>query len=268
MQRSAFLAVLAAAGAVALVVAVGALGGSTTAGTPLYPDIRTVVPKHLDIMNEHQRDILRFTNGIANTGAGDWRMRPETAVQEGQTVQNAVQEILDANGNVVEEHVVSTFEFHASHNHWHIGDVAEFEIRHAADDGTGGAFGEVAGTASIKVTFCLIDWYALEDNSPTTDRTYWDCYTSYQGISPGWVDQYHQSTEGQQLDITGVPEGIYYLISTANYNAAFVETDTTNNTAWQSFRLYRTTSGNAKLELIAHSACESRGMCGEKATNR
>ena len=97
---------------------------------------------------------------------------------------------------------------------------------------------------------------------------YWDCFASYQGIQPGWVDQYHQSTDGQQIDITGLRVGVYYLKSIANPNGVFMETDTTNNSAWVSFRLTRDSQGNAQITEIAHSPCSSPGMCGEQATNR
>src|SRR3989344_2608800 len=76
-----------------------AIARPLTAG--LLPDLRTVVPQHLGIMNEHQRDILRFSNGVANTGDGDWRMRPEFTLADPTQSQKAIQEILDANGNVV-----------------------------------------------------------------------------------------------------------------------------------------------------------------------
>jgi hypothetical protein len=263
---------------VALALVMLAAGGTAVAsvaaqGGGLYPDLRTVVPKHLNIQNEHQREILRFSNGIANTGAGDWRMRPEHEVGPDTQVTNAVQEILDADGTILLEQTVSTFEFHAAHNHWHIGDVALFEVHKARDNGRGGNIGRVVendrGEAqSIKTTFCLIDWYKLDDNAPTAEREYFDCVTSYQGISPGWVDQYHQATEGQQLDLTGAPEGVYYLVSTANAAGAFLETDTSNNTAWTSFELRRDSKGNPKIDIIDHSPCESPGMCGAQATNR
>lgn len=184
----------------------GCLGG-------LLPNLQTVVPKHLQIQNEQQREILRFTNGIANRGPGPWRMRPEPPPGTDTLVTNAIQEILDADGDKVCEKLVSTFEFHPEHNHWHIGDVALFEVRKAKDDGTGGAWGKPfvndRGRAqSIKTTFCLIDWYKLDDNSPTTERVYWECATSFQGISRGWMDQYHQELEGQQLGLTGAPVGV------------------------------------------------------------
>jgi len=250
---------------------VAAPKGSATAGR--YPDLQTVVPKHLGVQNQQRREILRFSNGIANLGTGDWRMRPENEVTDGTTVTNAVQEILDADGNVAHEQVVSTFAFHEAHNHWHIGDVALFEVRPALDDGTGGSWGaplvnDRGESQSIKTTFCLIDWYKLDDNAPTTERVYFACEGSYQGIQPGWVDQYHQSTEGQQIDITGASAGAYYLVSTANPEGRFLETDTANNTAWASFRLSRDSKGNPKLTVIGNSPCSTPGMCGAQAVNR
>ncbi len=42
----------------------------------LYPDMRTVVPRHLQLVHSRHRDILRFSNGIANAGAGPWAIGP------------------------------------------------------------------------------------------------------------------------------------------------------------------------------------------------
>jgi hypothetical protein len=73
-----------ASAAVALAAALFALallaGGddarAARAPSGLYPDLRTVVPTHLQIVNQQQRDILRFSNGIANTGDGPWALSP------------------------------------------------------------------------------------------------------------------------------------------------------------------------------------------------
>lgn len=239
-----------------------AMTTSAQAGEGLLPDVQTVVPLHLQIQNKQQREILRFSNGIANTGAGPLRMRPEFPTEESGQAQLAIQEILDADGNLVSEKVVSEFEFHPEHNHWHIDGVALFEIRVGSPDGP------VLGENSIKTTFCLIDWYKLEGNSRTPDRVYWDCEGDYQGISPGWVDQYHQATVGQSLELTGAPAGLYYLVSTANPDGLFMETDYANNTAWVSFWLKRDSNGNAKIEIINHSTCDTPGLCGEQVPNR
>jgi hypothetical protein len=272
------IVVTAAAGA----GAAAAAPALPTSGTALYPDLRTVVPTHLQLVNAGQREILRFSNGIANTGAGPWALRPDPfpadATPDTTTIA-AVQEFRDANAyyecdtqpknvtacyNVVSEQVAGQFEFHPAHNHWHIGDVALFEVR------KGSPTGKIVGGNSIKTTFCLIDWYKLADNSPTAERVFFDCYASYQGISSGWVDQYHQSTEGQQLDLTDVPNANdYYLVSTSNYANVFTETDYKNNTAWVRFRLTSDSNGNRKVEVTDHSPCVmGTGLCGERSTNR
>jgi hypothetical protein len=230
----------------------------------LYPDIRTVVPRHLQLVHSDGRDILRFSNGIANTGDGPWAVRPENDLD--LNVTHAIQEIRDSDGQVVFECEASTFAFHPAHNHWHIGDIALFEIREGTPSGP------IVGGNSRKVTFCLIDWYALEGNSPTIEREFWDCVAGYQGVSVGWVDQYHQATPGQDLDLTGVPDGMYYLVSTANPEGVFLEEDYTNNMAWVSFRLYTAGNGNRKIAVTGHSPCDSPddspGLCGDSAPNR
>jgi hypothetical protein len=262
------LALLIAAVCVpALVLAASATGGKAPpVGAGLYPDLRAAVPHHFTVQNNQQREYLRFSNMVANTGAGDLRLRPEHNTTT--NITTGVQEILDANRNVVSEQAVSEFVFHPAHNHWHLTDVALFEIRTALDNGTGGRFGAVFANQSIKTTFCLIDVIKLEGNTNTGDRNYWDCFPdAHQGISAGWGDQYHHATEGQELEVTGASPGIYYLVSTSNADGAFLETTTTNNMAWTSFRLTRDSKGNAKVAEVAHSPC-SGALCGEDLPNR
>jgi hypothetical protein len=272
---------LALAAAVALVasaaVAATSFAGGRTADTSLYPDLRTVVPAHLNLVNQQQNEFLRFSNGIANTGGGPWALRPDPPLGTAATV-TAMQEIR-SNGayyrcgeqpkqvtdcyDIVAEFPTSTFEYHATHNHWHIGQVALFEVR------KGSPTGPIVGGNSLKTTFCLIDWYKLDDNAPSSERVFFDCYSSFQGISVGWVDQYHQATDGQQVDLTGVPNASdYYLVSTANPDGVFKEQRHDNNTAWVKFRLFQDSKGNRKVEVTGHSPCSSPGLCGERSTNR
>jgi hypothetical protein len=270
--------------AVVSLMSMGAVGiasaARSTAG--LLPDIRTVVPAHLNLVNDQQREILRFSNGIANTGAGPWALRPEPSIEFAKannlSTVSAIQEIRDSGAyyrcgeqpkqvtdcyNVVSESVAGTFLFHPEHNHWHIGYIALFEVR------KGSPTGPIVGNNSIKTTFCLIDWYKLDDNAPSAERVFFDCYTSFQGISTGWVDQYHQSTSGQQVDLTGVPDADdLYLVSTSNHAGIFAESDRANNTAWVRFSLSSDSKGNRKVTVTGHSPCDSPGMCGERSTNR
>ena len=120
---------------------------------------------------------------------------------------------------------------------------------------------------SIKNTACLIDWYKINDNSKTPERVYWECNGATQGISVGWVDQYHQALNGQEIDITGVAPGRYYLVSTANSEGIFIEKNYSNNVAWVSFDLARDSNGNANITIVGNSPCDP-GLCGDNSANR
>jgi hypothetical protein len=232
--------------------------GASSTPSAYYPDLQTVVPHQLQLVNSQKREILRFTNGFTNLGGGPLAIRPDFQ----PTVTVATQEIWDPSGNVVEEHPAGSYEYHPEHHHWHIADVALFQVH------SGSETGPLVGSGSTKVGFCLIDWYKLDDNAKTPERTFWSCAEGYQGASVGWVDQYHQQLAGQSVELTGVPDGVYWLTSTANPLGVFRETRYDNNTAWIKFELYSGRTGNRKIRLLEHSPCDGPGMCGENAPNR
>jgi hypothetical protein len=241
------------------------------------PDIQTVVPQHLNFVNEHKREVLRFTNLIANTGDGPWRLRPDfpLAGSDPATPQRAFQQVLDSRdsgGAVVCERLASEFTYHPTHRHWHSTGVALFEVRVGAPDGP--LFvNERGDPTQVKTTFCLIDWVKLigpSNSGKNTARTYFDCAGPYHGVSVDWADQYRHSVDDQDLDITGVKAGVpYFLVSTTNAGANFLEKDYTNNAAWQAFTVTRDSQGNPKIVLGAPSPCTpGTGLCGEQTANR
>ena len=260
-----------------LAVATGSFAAKP-APAGLYPDLRAVIPQHVQLVNAGQQEWLRFSNGLANTGAGPWALRPEPPPALATDVVSAVQEIRDSGAlyrcgtepkqvtdchNVVSETVTGSYVFHPTHNHWHLGDIAQFDVR------KGSPTGPIVNDLSVKTSFCLIDLYKLEGNSPTKERVFWDCYASYQGVSAGWVDQYHQATDGQELNITGIPNSTdYYLVTTTNPVGVYLESNPSNNVAWVKFTLSSDSNGNRKVTITEHSPCDSPGMCGEVSANR
>jgi hypothetical protein len=232
------------------------------AGAGLYPDLVTVVPHHLQIVNQLQHTILRFSNSIANVGDGPLQLRPEVPLTDGGQPVRSIQDILDANGNVVFSQLVSVFTYESSKKTWEIADTSLYAV-HA-----GSPNGPTVGPTPMKMACCLVNFYALTGNDPVPDRNpYWDCRIM-QGLSVGYADQYHASTDGQSIDITGAPAGIYYLTSTANPSRLYLEKDYSNNMAWVAFNLTYSNSGDAQFTIVDHSPCSTPGLCGTNAPNR
>lgn len=84
-------------------------------------------------------------------------------------------------------------------------------------------------TAAKKISFCVIDfhqWKSGLEGEPTSGA--FSC-GNFQGIDVGYEDTYESSIPGQAIDITGVPDGTYYVYDAAT--RLLEETDKTNNAA-------------------------------------
>lgn len=245
------------------------------------PDMRGIAPTQLQIQNSQQRELLRFTNSIANTGAGHLQVRRgepldplstdpaeqallATAISLGldpSEVAVTAQDLLDANGNVVA--VVgdaALSEFHPEHRHFHIGETAQFSLERF--DAAKHRWDPITGIEVVKTTFCLIDINRIQPvagadpylyevvKSPAKDNLYNDCYADIQGIQSGWIDRYSHSLPGQEIDITNLPAGTYRVKSVVNPSQWFLESDYSNNVGWTGFELSRNSRGNARLQEI------------------
>ncbi len=266
-------------------------GGSSVPSDALLPDISPGVPKHLNIHNQQQNEYLRFTNVWGNVGVGSLEFEPDFLggdPVEGE-LTGAFQNLYNEDGvfrmpeQTVWRELVSEFEFHDIHNHWHIADIGEFSVRHVAIDENGNEVpGDIASLPSgneataVKVGFCISDVYQIDGESPATSlKWYWECEVGFQGIQSGWVDQYHQSVEGNEINITGLPNGTYFLTHTWNPADRFVDEDDSNDTAWIKFELSDENrgNGNRKITEIEAFAPECNpdgstpGMCGDIPKN-
>lgn len=228
-------------------------------GGLLYPDLRAVVPQHVQISHWKNREYIRFAADIANTGAGRLHLRrgQETKNAQGKTLLPAIQLLFRRDHSYIEQ-VVGAFEYHRDHDHFHIERMARYELR--KDNPTGTLWGPPDG----KVSFCLRDDYQIDEQKrEVVPFPYHGCNSNHQGLSPGWADHYNRELSGQYLDITEAPTGTYYLVFTVDPQGQIREENAKNNTAWLSFTLSRFRDGAPLLQVTGHSSCEP-GLCGEK----
>jgi hypothetical protein len=272
-SRRAFVVLASAAlGAIALIAAPGSdAAKAPPAASPVYPNVVEEVPSHLGIQNDHQHEWLRFSTTHINLGPGNLQIRGGGQIApctiDGVAYDQctvATQEILDANGNVALTHPAGVSFFHPEHNHWHQSGVAEFKLM-SGDPVTGTPM-----ALGVKITFCFVDvdfTGITGTEKKELPRTYFECNGDFQGLAAGWGDEYHQSTPLQELEVTGFPEGDYYLTHEADPDNHWLEGPTAtspgelDNFTWVKFHLDRSTGANPSITVLDHSPC-SGVQCG------
>lgn len=191
---------------------------------PLLPDLRTLTPSGLSIVRSRGDGTtqLRLTNSVWNGGYGPLDL---VGVEDrGSGMHYVVQRIARANGDT-DELSVGNFIFHSGHNHWHLDSFAVYEVWSLGRDGM---LDEVVAT-SDKVSYCLRDIRRSAEAEHIERAGFTSCSPVRQGLSVGWTDVYQYYLAGQSIDISGIPDGTYALMSTADPYDLIRESDETNN---------------------------------------
>ncbi len=244
---------LAAAVAVLAMAAIGVLLAISSARVEadpgdLPPDLVTLAiqQEELLIQVDGDRTLLRFTNEIGNRGNGPLEIYPseESLNCDGDgdpfNDRDASQRVFtDSNGTgafergtdaIAGERRFGCMRYHPAHDHWHVLDIASYELRR---EPSGNLFARTR-----KVGFCLTDARLAFPSAVTPPTSTYPinppgvagCQSvSTQGISPGWADAYLLALPGQALDVTGIPRGHYCLTTRADPTGVLDELDEDNN---------------------------------------
>ncbi len=217
------------------VLMVGSTGTAAPDGTPHYPDLQSIVPSndiHISVANGRKE--LNYTHHIYNAGPGPLEIRPvyDPATDAARGYQRVLTH--DATGNwglFTETPIDGLFFWHAPHNHYHF-PLSDYGLFAANSDGSVGA--PVATTP--KIGFCIGDNYLLDRSLPHAplavgyDGGTCGDPTAMRGISVGWSDKYDWNDIGQPIDITDVPDGVYWFRGIVDPNGYLSEADESNNT--------------------------------------
>ena len=207
------------------------------ADLPHLPDIRTLPPHDLRLDDGDMRSSreLRLTNTVWNAGDGPLELRAENTGTTTVAYQRVYTHGASGTPRLAYERDVGTFEFHPLHDHWHFQGFARYHL-HAvsADGGVGRRLRE-----SDKISFCMIPTSLIEKRIEHYGwgGNYRCGENAMQGLPVGWGDDYVWSLPGQSIDVTGLPAGHYWLVSTADVEQRLEETDESNNAAQVLIRL-------------------------------
>lgn len=197
------------------------------------PDLVALPPWQVYTRSRRERDLLRFAGSPWNAGPGplvvEGYRRPD------RDRMQAVQSFLDRAGNVTATAPAGEMAFHGArgHDHWHFLQFVTYRlVRPSARE-------VVRGT---KQSFCLANTDAVDLTLPgaalTPDSVGLGSACGDRGsiwirqtLPAGWADTYDSSLPGQRLDITGVPNGRYWLEMEVNPGGELHETTASNNVA-------------------------------------
>jgi hypothetical protein len=134
-----------------------------------------------------------------------------------------------------------SFTYHPGHAHFHFDGYNYYRLRYNNGGTPGDYVVRSDGTSIIgeKVGFCLINVGSSFTTEGGQSSTLLPGYSAsgqpstgcgfVQGVHVGKYDQYGSGTSGQLLDVTGVPNGNYFLEITVDGENVLQETNETNN---------------------------------------
>lgn len=254
--------VLVAAACAATALTGAALGGSGASDERL-PDLSAVPPYDLRVAGDAERFVLGFGSTSENVGVANLKMRGKRGSAAAQTMSaEQLVELTDGSERVYPNAGVFVYVTEETHRHWHWLEFMRYELRRASD------LKLIAPDA--KSGFCVADRERVEGYQ--TERDFpdpsWceqdnpDATSLVVGMSVGWGDPYEALIEGQEIDVTGVAAGTYYLVHKVNPRRLLRESDYSNNlsAALISLSWPKGRSAAPRVKTVA--------SCSETGTNR
>ena len=255
-----------------------------TASTPvrdLLPDLIALPPRHAtfstgtylvadpavlptscypeESIEEGAQRCLRFDQILGNVGAGPFEIRYDTTGLG--TDQQLFQRVYRSDGSWFERSAGS-YEFHATHAHFHYRNLAVSELW--ASDEHGHRLGDEPVREGRKNGFCVQDveniWFGRHGDAA---RAYYfpQCLAPTdsgpsgpvlrQGMSVGWADVYNWFLADQYIEVSDVPDGYYLLTTIADADGLVLEANEHNNEASTLVRI----CGDAAEIVGEESAC-------------
>jgi hypothetical protein len=212
------------------------------------------------------RTLLRFTSVIVNVGQGPFEVRGQRASTTDASM-SMTQRIYDAVGGWRDVPKSAVMQYSGDgHDHWHVRALETSEL--FTPDGSALVRGHKQG-------FCF--WDNAEHRLDLPGAPVLPVYrragcgdhtalTVAMGLSIGWGDAYAFTLGDQYVDITGVADGPYRLVVTADPVNWFRESNETNNLTWVDLELR---NGGHEVNVLAYgpSAVISRASARAKERN-
>lgn len=199
-----------------------------------------------ETLEDQHRRCLRFAGILGNQGNGPFELRlgVEEAFTQIAGGADWDQAIYDEDDEIARRLSAGPANYHPVHGHFHLRALVDTQLYPIDKNGERG---EPIGPGQ-KTGFCIIDGGLIDARQPGAtpyaydgrgccyiagtcqlDMLYTDEFTM--GMTEGWYDIYPWYRADQYLEITGVEDGVYELVSVINPNQQLLELNAYNNEA-------------------------------------
>jgi hypothetical protein len=176
------------------------------------------------------RVLYQYSQPIANIGEGPLELSEDT---DSNSVQTIHQWIYDSEGGATPHYVGTFADAHPPYGHLFLVGIAEYRIRTVT---SGNGVGPVVAS-QVKTSYGLYDSDDYDTGLPgAPDSSHYTTNTpclgeadQCLGISVGWADVYPWWFAGQYIDVTGLPDGQYWLEAEIDPDGRLQETNETDN---------------------------------------
>jgi hypothetical protein len=246
-----------------------ALPGIARAADPLLPDLVQLSPSDIRVQLDPggSGDFqLGFSSQVGNIGLGPFEVQGHRELSEtDMTARQVIQ-------GQVEQPVIGTVHYESdlpNHDHWHFQPFDTYELRRASDS--------ALVAPDQKEGFCLIDGSRVPSSFPLASpaapqfwtydpNTFCKKHDSAatdidEGLSVGWMDTYTPFRGGQDVVVTGVPAGRYYVVHQVNKNGAIQELNPDNDVATATVDLSWPSGPDALPKVVVLKTCLASATC-------
>ncbi|WP_406331560.1 lysyl oxidase family protein [Streptomyces sp. NBC_00203] len=200
------------------------------------PDLRSLPAWDIAITDGEDGDVpgkdyLAFSANVWNAGPAP--LVVDGFRSPGKELMDSYQYFYDANGKQVGYTPSGTMEWdpREGHEHWHFTDFASYRLL-SADQATQVRSGKeafcLANTDAIDYTVKNANWHPYNTDLSTACGEQ-NSISVREVLDVGSGDTYTQYRPGQSFDITGLPNGTYYIQVIANPEKRLQETSLSNN---------------------------------------
>lgn len=182
---------------------------------------------------------LRAGQRAANVGAGPVDTRWTTDATSPEDEVPTMQRIYRSDGSYYERHAAN-MHYHAVHAHYHFEAFSQSSLYPL--DADGGPAGTQPVASGLKNGFCMADtellWWGVKGNvaqsypaprclEPIGEQ---DGRLQFKnGIGVGWADEYTWDLPDQMIEVSGLADGRYLLVTRVDVENSILESDETNN---------------------------------------